>query len=165
MEADQTSMKLEIEGQLRREWELKARLEIDRQVQIELETLRNKFEREVDQKVQAALAKQSRHAAREGQQQHGKKETTSFDSSSYNTAGEEGLSFDNRPYGPFRAIVGVASEFDHQASAQEDEDSICEIEDDLRLTCRYPNVRTVTHIHIRTGTVSSSQRCSAGDGQ
>ena len=89
MEADQASMKIEIEGQLRREWEVKARLEIDRQVQIELETLRNKFEREVDEKVQSALAKHSRHAARESQHKQGKKETTSFDSSSYNTAGEE----------------------------------------------------------------------------
>ncbi|KAF2465906.1 kinase-like protein [Lindgomyces ingoldianus] len=55
------NMRKEIDNQLRREWELKARLEIDRQVALELEKLRQKFEAEVTKRVDAALEK---HPAR-----------------------------------------------------------------------------------------------------
>lgn len=58
LEAGRVQMQAEIEATVRREWEVKARLEIDRQVQMELELLRKKFEFEVQEKVTAQLAKQ-----------------------------------------------------------------------------------------------------------
>ncbi|ORY18714.1 kinase-like domain-containing protein [Clohesyomyces aquaticus] len=54
-EAHLAEMRKGIDSQLRREWELKARLEIDRQVALELEKLRQKFEGEVAKRVAAAL--------------------------------------------------------------------------------------------------------------
>lgn len=59
LEADRAAMRAEMDAQLRREWEVKARLEIDRQVQMELETLRKKFDQEVDARVAHVLAKQT----------------------------------------------------------------------------------------------------------
>lgn len=56
LEADRATMRAEIDATVRREWEVKARLEIDRQVQMELEKLRNRFDREVDEQVTARLA-------------------------------------------------------------------------------------------------------------
>jgi NIMA (never in mitosis gene a)-related kinase 2 len=50
----------ETEATVRREWEVKARLEIDRQVQLELERLRKKFDREVQEKLAAELEKIAR---------------------------------------------------------------------------------------------------------
>lgn len=58
LEADRAGIRAEIDAQLRREWEVKARLEIDRQVQMELEKLRKKFDKEVDERVAQMLAKQ-----------------------------------------------------------------------------------------------------------
>ena len=94
MEADQAAMRVEIEGQIRREWEVKARLEIDRQVQLELETLRSKFEREVDQRVTDAVAKHQRSLEARGLRDipnHSaqRRETCNPHSSSLNTMGEE----------------------------------------------------------------------------
>ena len=60
LEADKSTMRQEIEAAVRREWELKARLEIDRQVQMELERLRKKFDKEVDEKVQMLVSKHLR---------------------------------------------------------------------------------------------------------
>ncbi|RMD42519.1 hypothetical protein DV735_g2573, partial [Chaetothyriales sp. CBS 134920] len=82
MEADQATMRRAIEDQLRREWEVKARLEIDRQVQAELENLRSRFEKEVGQRVQETVAKYNRAAV---------KETAAVNthSSSINTMGED----------------------------------------------------------------------------
>lgn len=60
LEADKEIIRRDIEAAVRREWELKARLEIDRQVQMELERLRKKFDKEVDEKVQMVISKQSR---------------------------------------------------------------------------------------------------------
>ncbi|KAJ9287393.1 hypothetical protein DTO021C3_5084 [Paecilomyces variotii] len=57
-EKEKAQFKSEIESTVRREWEVKARLEIDRQVQIELEKLRKRFEFEVHEKVTAELEKQ-----------------------------------------------------------------------------------------------------------
>jgi NIMA (never in mitosis gene a)-related kinase len=57
LEADRVGIKIELEAQLRREWELKARLEIDRQVQLELDRLRKKFDKEVDERVAHIIAK------------------------------------------------------------------------------------------------------------
>ncbi|OAL35532.1 hypothetical protein AYO20_05151 [Fonsecaea nubica] len=96
LEADRAALRLEIDAQLRREWEVKARLEIDRQVQLELERLRKRFDREVDERVAHLLVKQKHstetRALRDIQNPPGR----SFDdkenlnpSSSVNTAGEE----------------------------------------------------------------------------
>lgn len=95
LEADRAGMKIEIDGQLRREWEVKARLEIDRQVQIELEKLRKKFDQEVEERVSNSLARYRQptesRALRELQNAAG----SSYDKqspnphSSVNTAGEE----------------------------------------------------------------------------
>ncbi|KAH6651894.1 kinase-like domain-containing protein [Truncatella angustata] len=56
-DADKSSMRHEIEGSLRREWEVKARLEIDRLVNEEMESLRQRFEAEVTARVQEELQK------------------------------------------------------------------------------------------------------------
>lgn len=58
-DADKTSMRHEIEGSLRREWEVKARLEIDRLVNEEMESLRQRFEAEVSARVQEELQKKT----------------------------------------------------------------------------------------------------------
>ncbi|KAL1840847.1 hypothetical protein VTJ49DRAFT_7690 [Mycothermus thermophilus] len=55
LEAERQAMRQEIDGQLRREWEVKARLEIDRLVGVEIEQLRRKFEQEVQLRVELEL--------------------------------------------------------------------------------------------------------------
>jgi NIMA (never in mitosis gene a)-related kinase 2 len=60
LESRKDQMKQEVEATVRREWEVKARLEIDRQVQMELERLRKKFDREVQEKLEVELEKQGR---------------------------------------------------------------------------------------------------------
>lgn len=95
LEADKAAMKLELDAQLRREWEVKARLEIDRQVQIELERLRRKFEKEVEDRVATFLAERERTTEfRALKEIHGPLRATHNKenlnpSSSVNTAGEE----------------------------------------------------------------------------
>ena len=64
MEADRATMYAEVESTVRREWEVKARLEIDRQVQLELERLRLKFDKEVDEKVRSEMEKVVRKTER-----------------------------------------------------------------------------------------------------
>lgn len=49
------SEKTRVESTVRREWEVKARLEIDRQIQIETEKLRKKFDFEVQSRVEKEL--------------------------------------------------------------------------------------------------------------
>lgn len=56
-EQDKSAYKAEADNALRREWEVRARLEIDRQVQVELEKLRRQYESEVQTKVAAELQK------------------------------------------------------------------------------------------------------------
>ena len=51
--------KLQLENSLRREWEVKAQLEINRLVQVEIERLQKKFEQEVKDKVDFELQKKS----------------------------------------------------------------------------------------------------------
>ena len=51
--------KAQMENSLRREWEVKAQLEINRLVQMEIERLQKKFDHEVQQKVEAELQKRS----------------------------------------------------------------------------------------------------------
>ncbi|KAK5166016.1 hypothetical protein LTR04_000792 [Oleoguttula sp. CCFEE 6159] len=57
LEAEKEAMRMEIDAVVRREWEVKARLEIDRQVQLELDKLRKSFEIELGRKVEDEVAK------------------------------------------------------------------------------------------------------------
>ncbi|OJJ69970.1 hypothetical protein ASPBRDRAFT_130353 [Aspergillus brasiliensis CBS 101740] len=60
LEKEKQQMKVELENTVRREWEVKARLEIDRQVQNEIEKLRKRFESEVQERVALEVEKQKR---------------------------------------------------------------------------------------------------------
>ena len=53
-----SDIRIDIESTVRREWEVKARLEIDRLVQIENERLHQKFEHDVQSRVQIEVQKQ-----------------------------------------------------------------------------------------------------------
>ncbi|KAI0886151.1 kinase-like protein [Annulohypoxylon maeteangense] len=57
VEAEKAHFRQETDSQLRREWEVKARLEIDRLVNEEIEQLQRRFEAEVDARVQEELQK------------------------------------------------------------------------------------------------------------
>lgn len=57
-EKEKQELKAEIESTVRREWEVKARLEIDRQVQNELDRLRKRFESEVQDRVAIEVEKE-----------------------------------------------------------------------------------------------------------
>ncbi|KAA8643416.1 hypothetical protein EYZ11_007295 [Aspergillus tanneri] len=61
LEKEKQQMKTELENTIRREWEVKARLEIDRQVQNELEKLRKRFEFEVQERVALEVEKLKRN--------------------------------------------------------------------------------------------------------
>lgn len=61
-EKEKQHMKAELESTVRREWEVKARLEIDRQVQGELEKLRKRFEYEVQERVSMQMEKHKRNS-------------------------------------------------------------------------------------------------------
>lgn len=56
LENDRVAMRAEIDAQIRREWEVKARLEIDRQVEGEIEKLKRQFDDEVNRKVTDLMA-------------------------------------------------------------------------------------------------------------
>ncbi|KAI2632738.1 kinase-like protein [Xylaria nigripes] len=58
-EIDKSLARQEIEASLRREWEVKARLEIDRLVKLELQELHRRFEGEVQARVQEELQKKA----------------------------------------------------------------------------------------------------------
>ncbi|OXV08321.1 hypothetical protein Egran_03912 [Elaphomyces granulatus] len=58
LEQERVQMRSDIDNTVRREWEVKARLEIDRQVQMEIEKLRKRFEIEVQARVAAEVEKQ-----------------------------------------------------------------------------------------------------------
>ncbi|KAF2203882.1 kinase-like protein [Delitschia confertaspora ATCC 74209] len=57
-DAEVQRIREEIQSTLRREWEVKARLEIDRQVALELSKLRAKFEEEVSKEVEKRVAQE-----------------------------------------------------------------------------------------------------------
>ncbi|KAK2746510.1 G2-specific serine/threonine protein kinase [Myotisia sp. PD_48] len=63
LEKEKAAAKIEIENTVRREWEVKARLEIDRQVQMELDKLRKKFETEVQERVALEVQKHKEELA------------------------------------------------------------------------------------------------------
>ena len=56
-DTEKSQMRQDIEASLRREWEVKAQLEINRLVQLEIEKLNVKFEEELQARVQAELKK------------------------------------------------------------------------------------------------------------
>ncbi|KAJ9155554.1 G2-specific protein kinase nim-1 [Pleurostoma richardsiae] len=58
MDADKACIRHEIDSSLRREWEVKARLEIDRLVNEEIEHLQKKFEQEVQARVEVEIQQQ-----------------------------------------------------------------------------------------------------------
>jgi serine/threonine protein kinase len=57
MEVDNMQTRVDIEASVRREWEVKARLEIDRLVQLEIERLQKRFEAEVQERAEIEMAK------------------------------------------------------------------------------------------------------------
>jgi serine/threonine protein kinase len=59
LDSEKAQMRLDIENSLRREWEVKAQLEINRLVQVEIERLQKKFDHEVREKVEIELQKRS----------------------------------------------------------------------------------------------------------
>lgn len=59
LEAEKVQMRQEIESSVRREWEVKAQLEINRLVQVEIERLQKKFDQEVQEKVEHEVQKRS----------------------------------------------------------------------------------------------------------
>lgn len=63
LEKEKQLLRAEIDNTVRREWEVKARLEIDRQVRMELDRLRKRFELEVQERVDAEIGKFKREAA------------------------------------------------------------------------------------------------------
>ncbi|KAH6605256.1 nek kinase [Trichoderma cornu-damae] len=56
-------MREEIDASIRREWEVKARLEIDRQVNVEVERLKKQFDDEVKNRVERELESRRKRAA------------------------------------------------------------------------------------------------------
>lgn len=89
LESDKITARTEIESSVRREWEVKARLEIDRQVNQELERLRSQFDVEVKSKVSEALAKAERSQHTVPRETTSRAETSKSYSSSTNTLGDE----------------------------------------------------------------------------
>lgn len=91
MEADQAAMRVEVEAQVRREWEVKARLEITRQVNLEMEKLRSQFDEEVQIKVSSVLAENTIRPGEQVPAKDGSNRVLSQKSysSSINTMGEE----------------------------------------------------------------------------
>ncbi|KAJ9634102.1 uncharacterized protein PV06_09651 [Exophiala oligosperma] len=91
LEADRAAMKAAINDQLRREWELKARLEIERQIQIEIESLRKQFDSEVQARVAEVLTKQTHttRSLRDIQNPPGFNKENHNPASSVNTSSEE----------------------------------------------------------------------------
>lgn len=55
LDEDMERMRAAMESTVRREWEVKARLEIDRQIQLEMEKLHKKFEVEVQSRVEVEI--------------------------------------------------------------------------------------------------------------
>jgi NIMA (never in mitosis gene a)-related kinase len=85
LEKEKLQMKAEIENTVRREWEVKARLEIDRQVQSELERLRKRFETEVQDRVSIEVKK---HKANNSNSRDDVFRTSTHGSSSSRSSGQ-----------------------------------------------------------------------------
>ena len=65
LDSDKVATRMELDQAVRREWEVKARLEIDRQVQAEMERLYQGFEEEVSRRVAEEIKKIQPPAPRE----------------------------------------------------------------------------------------------------
>lgn len=63
LDTDKVALRHEIDASLRREWEVKARLEIDRMISQEMEQLQGKFEEEVQARVQVELRQHKKAVA------------------------------------------------------------------------------------------------------
>jgi serine/threonine protein kinase len=82
--------KAQLESSLRREWELKAQLEINRLVQLEIERLQKKFDQEVREKVDAELQKRSStQSAVSAKEFSGSQSANDIPLSSVGTSGDE----------------------------------------------------------------------------
>lgn len=88
LDADKLSARQEIESVVRREWEVRARLEIDRQVAIEMEALQAKFEAEVNDRVHAEVKRLGTANEPEGKQFDSSTSRDDFQSSSVSTHAE-----------------------------------------------------------------------------
>lgn len=89
MESMKENMARELEAKIRREWEVKARLEIDLQVGIELERLRKKFDKEVDEKVTILMDKQTRHNSLAREVRNAPSPSPGIHQSSISTTGDD----------------------------------------------------------------------------
>ena len=58
LKTEEEKMRASVEDTVRREWEVKARLTIDKQIQLEMEALQKKYEAEVKARVQAEVRQQ-----------------------------------------------------------------------------------------------------------
>ncbi|KAI9737942.1 MAG: G2-specific serine/threonine protein kinase [Cirrosporium novae-zelandiae] len=65
LQTQQDQMRLEIDATVRREWEVKARLEITRQIQLEKERLDRQFAIELEEKVKAEVQRQLKEQLKE----------------------------------------------------------------------------------------------------
>ncbi|KAL4917732.1 kinase-like domain-containing protein [Aspergillus aurantiobrunneus] len=88
LEKEKQQIRSDLENTIRREWEVKARLEIDRQVQSELDKLRKRFECEVQDRVALEVEKQRRsnHFREDGvlhSSGHGSQTSSNSDDSDY----------------------------------------------------------------------------------
>jgi len=90
VDADKMAMRQEIDASLRREWEVKARLEIDRLVATEIENLQRKFESEVQVRVEAELAQRKTVAFGEVQELSSSASKSDYPHSSIGCASADG---------------------------------------------------------------------------
>ncbi|PQK16409.1 hypothetical protein BB8028_0006g07290 [Beauveria bassiana] len=82
-EREKQQIRDDADASLRLEWEVKARLEIDRLVNVELENLQKKFEEEVKARVEAELAKKTVSFTEKEDQKHIDDYASSINKSDY----------------------------------------------------------------------------------
>lgn len=87
MEKEKQQLKSEVESTVRREWEVKARLEIDRQVQSELDRLRKRFESEVQERVSIEVEKE-KERQKEKQQRNSNSREEAFRASLHRSSSQ-----------------------------------------------------------------------------
>ncbi|KAJ4298691.1 G2-specific serine/threonine protein kinase [Collariella sp. IMI 366227] len=85
IDRDKLAMRQEIDSSLRREWEVKARLEIDRLVGVEMEQLQRKFEHEVQMRVEMEL--QNRKATTQREEERHELSSSGTNSDPYSSIG------------------------------------------------------------------------------
>ncbi|KAK2627126.1 hypothetical protein QTJ16_003092 [Diplocarpon rosae] len=95
IEAEKVQMRQEIESSVRREWEVKAQLEINRLVQVEIERLHKKFDQEVNDKVELEVQKRSStqsHASAKDLRESDSSAVNDIPLSSVSSAGDDDFS-------------------------------------------------------------------------